>query len=171
MRKAFMLIEMIVMLSLLLIALFMLTKPMKTVTADMPRMHRDFQTNISVLHMLKQLRTDVETSTGLLACAGDERIAPNLLLIDSCDAIISYQLDDGVVVRTIDSSDSSGAGHSSTNWLLPHAKIKWNLAKRGRQPYALEITTGIQRKVMGRWENKLQNSYVFFTGLMKKEAY
>ena len=171
MRKGFSLIEMMTMLVLLIVISFLVTKPLKMVLADSPRTHRDFQANMSAGYMVKQLQVDIESGFGLAEYAGDERTGLRLLLIDSKDGMISYQFDDGEVVRSKAGPGESVSAEDLNEWVLPNVKIEWKVWKRGGKAYGVEVSTRIERKVSGHLKNKLQNSYVFFTGLMQKEAY
>ena len=101
MRKAYAIIEMLVMMSFLLVIMLVFTKPLKTLVSDIPRINRDFQTNSKMLVMLKQLQSDVESSKSLLEYSTDKRIGHNLLLMETDNGTICYELGNREVTKTV----------------------------------------------------------------------
>ena len=167
-RKGFTIIEMLSIMTALAVIMLVCAKPVRTLIADIPRTHRDFQTNTRMHHMLKRLQADIEASNSLLEYPADKRISGNLLLIETRHGVICYEFGDDEVIKTVSGDDLPESGRSSESWLLPHAKIHWKVWSRDGKGYAVEVTTSIERRVMGRCEKKLRNSHVYFVGAMGK---
>ena len=157
-QTAFALLEMLAVIAALVVLMALTVKPMRTLLADMPRSHRDFQVWTQTLDMLEQLQSDVEQSSRMLVFEMDPRISHDLLYLESADGLISYSLVDGKVTR-----QSTIPGHESSNvWELPHVKLNWQFWQKSNVPYALEITTWSHRSILNRPEQKFKQTHVYF---------
>ena len=164
-----MLNEVLVMLSLMIVVMLVSTKQLRLLIADIPRAERDLQTNVSTHHMLRGLRRDVEQANALLQNPGGESIASNCLLIKSDSGNICYEFKDGQVIKRKMTPEPNSPGETSEVWSLPQVKIKWKLRRHNSRNHALEISTSIEREVLGNWERKLRNSHIFFVGAINKK--
>lgn len=162
MRKGITLIEMIIVFGILVILFGMLTKPTRVLVHDISSIHRDFQAGENVWAMLRQLQRDVETSQGL-SC---DRTDANSLLIDTGDGEISYRLAEDKVIKS--NTAANEPQQTKRIWVANNANIKWKVWTRDNKGYAVEITTGIKRRVLGNWQEKLKNSHVYFVGATDK---
>jgi len=167
MRKASTLIEMLATISILLVIMVACAKPFKNLISGIPRTNRDFQTNSIMLGMLRELRNDVEYAHGLLEYATNEKVGCNMLMIETEDGVVCYELGDGEVTKTT-SETNDQLSQSSRTWCLPHVKISWKLRSHNGKKCAVELTTNIERVVSGQREEKLRNSYVYFAGSVGK---
>ncbi len=157
-RTAFALLEMLAVIAALVVLMSLTVKPMRTLLADMPRSHRDFQVWTQTTDMLDQLRLDVEQSGRMLVFEMDPRISHDLLYLESADGLVSYSLTDGKVTR-----QSNIPGQVSSDvWELPHVEMNWQFWQKDNGPYALEITTWSQRTVFDKPKQKFKQSHVYF---------
>ncbi len=172
MKRAFSITEMVVVCSLVTAVLAIHAGPFRELAVEMPRMHRDFQSNVSLHDMLRQLRKDVERSTSLSVYADDRASgqsgAGDGLRMDMDGAAIVYEFAEEQIIRTVIDSDTDLPVGEEETWLAPHALIEWQLWRREGQGYAVEVATAIRREVLGVWETKLRNSHVFFAGMTAK---
>jgi type II secretory pathway component PulJ len=165
--------EMLVVCSLITVVLAIHSRSFRELAVEMPRMHRDFQSNVSLQDMLRQLRKDVERSTSLSVYADDRESEQNgevddLLMVELDGTAISYEFAKEQIIRsTIDTNTDLPVGEEEI-WPTPHAQIKWQLWRRDGKGYAVEIATAIRREVLGIWETKLRNSHVYFAGITAK---
>lgn len=164
MRKGFSLIEMLVMLSLFFLMMFFCAKSMKILVTDIPHLHRDFQANVSVLHMLDRLRDDIEAGKSLSKDYSDGETLKSIVMIESPKGFIGYSFDDGEIIKSILNPDGSVINDRAEVWQIKNADINWQLWQRQGKYYAIEISTGIKRKLSGHWQTKLKNSHVYFVG-------
>ena len=162
MRKGFSIIEMIIVFGILVILLCMLTRPTRILVHDISSIHRDFQTGENVWAMLRQLQKDVETSQSL-SC---DRTDANSLLIDTGGGQISYRLAEDKVIKN--NTAANEQQQTERIWDTNNANIKWKVWTRDNKGYAVEVTTGIKRRVSGNWREKLKNSHVYFVGITDK---
>ena len=162
MRKGFSIIEVLIVLGVLVILLGMLTRPTRVLVHDISSIHRDFQSGENVWAMLRQLQKDVEISQNL-NCDGTDA---NSLLIDTGDGEISYRLAEDKVIKN--NTADSEQQQTKRTWDTNNANIKWKVWTRDDKGYAVEVTTGIKRKVSGNWREKLKNSHVYFVGATDK---
>ena len=112
--------------------------------------------------MLRQLQKDVETSQGL-SC---DRTDTDSLLIDTGGGEISYRLAEDKVIKS--NTAANEPQQTKRIWDTNNANIKWKVWTRDNKGYAVEITTGIKRMVLGNCQEKLKNSHVYFVDATDK---
>ncbi|RKY12254.1 MAG: hypothetical protein DRP65_01860 [Planctomycetota bacterium] len=159
-RKGYMLIEVIIMLSILAVVTGLCARTFRIVIVDIPQMHKDIQANVTVSHMLRRLQNDIETAKSLPDNIGPLQSGDEVLLIGTEDGVIVYRLNGGKVTK-----DKAVSGEDIDMWNVPRADISWKVWKKGGAGYAVEVTRSIKRKVLGCWEKKLKNSHVYFLGI------
>lgn len=165
MRKAFSIIEMISVLAMMVVVTAMLTKPIRSITVDMMRNNADFQTNVSVLDMLRHMQDDVESAEELSVYPGDEKRPGDILLIKLNDSAVTYQFVGENVIRQQVSFNENDTDGEYDMWKLPHAHIEWNVLERNGLSAAIEVSTSIRRKVTGQSQKKFSNSHIYFASL------
>jgi len=197
-RKGFTLIEMLAVMVVLIIISFALAGVFTTVITDIPRSYRVIQTNTTLLNMLEQMRDDIGTATCACATCGEANTGAGrelpeafsqyatkdgLLLIETSDGVISYQVnppyvwrikDDKVLRRNLmaDACPERSRGDDSEVkdtrvWSVPHAKVKWQVWRENGKGYAVQVKTHIEHKVRGHWERKMANSHLYFMGVLQ----
>lgn len=159
-RKGYTLIEVIIMLGVLAVVTGLCTKAFRVIIIDIPQMHKDFQVNVTVSHMLRRLQNDIETAKSLPDNIGGLQSGDDVLLIETDDGVIVYRFNDGKV-----SKDKVVPGEDVDMWNVPRADISWKVWKKGGAGYAVEVTRSIKRRVLGNWQKKLKNSHVYFVGI------
>ena len=164
-RKGYLLNEVIIMLGVFTVVMLMSAKPLRMTIVDIPQMNRDFQANVSVLHMLRRLQSDIETAVSLPDSIGTLQSGDDILLIASGDGVISYRLSEDKVARNKVITGRDVDIQNMETWNIPHADIIWKVWKSSGTGYAAEVTTSIKRKVSGNWQKKLKNSHVYFVGI------
>lgn len=164
-RKGYALIEILTICSILTVLLFLLIKPTRALFVDMNHTHKDFNENSTVYDMLTKLRKDIESADYVRQDPAD----PNALLLEGSGGQVRYKFaGEKVTKTTVDKMTKSNGGESL--WTAPHAVIKHRLWQRDGKVYAVEVTKSIERKVLGKWERKLANSYVYFVGAANRKA-
>jgi len=156
------LMEILVLLALLVVITDFTVRMVRTFGADIPRSYKDFQANVTVQDMLRQLRRDVEGGLRLEEAPGEVEGADRLLSVTLPEGVVWYDFADEQVSRGPAVGDPNVP--ASHVWPVPHAVIAWRLAAQDDAACALEITTCIERNTRGRREKKLRNSHVFFMG-------
>jgi prepilin-type N-terminal cleavage/methylation domain-containing protein len=101
MRKAFTLVELLVVVTVLPFALVAVSGVYATFIRDVPAATRVLQENTTVLHLLEQMRRDVDEATGLPEQFEGQRANAHTLLIAQPGRMIRYQIEDGRIVRTL----------------------------------------------------------------------
>ena len=182
MRKAFTLVELLVVVTVLPFVMVAVSGVYATFIRDIPRTTRVLQENTTVLDLLQQIRRDMDKAIGLPEPHDDEARA-TILLIEQPDGVIRYQLWDGQVVRTplsgqIPEDEGQRTGDIVTSdprsheriWRVPDAVIAWDRWMRNDRPYAVEIHSHVKQWVSGFLREKLANSSVFFVHGLAKEG-
>ena len=78
------------------------------------------------------------------------------------DEVICYRRRDDKLIRyKLNKSDTSAAEATAT-WLVPNAKIKWNIHRIKDEKDVLEVQHYIEHRIGGRLEKKLANSHLYF---------
>ena len=100
MRKAFTLVEVLAVVTVLPFILVAVSGVYATFIRDIPRTTRVLQENTTVLNLLGQMRRDVDAAVGLPEQFEGQRRGERTLLIEQPGRVICYQIEDGQVVRT-----------------------------------------------------------------------
>ena len=167
MRKGYLLNEMLVVIAVLAITLGLSTKLLKGVISDIPKMQKDFQSNVSINHMLDTLQNDIETATALPKKTAKLESNGKTLLIALDGSVLVYTLEDDNIVKSKIGSADQPLPEIIDTWHVPNAKVSWK-AWGNDSSNAVEVTTYIERNRHGKLEKKLKNSHVYFVGLRQK---
>jgi len=168
MRKGFTLMEVLVVIIIIPPLLAVLDGLFSTIISDIPRSCRVAQENTTLLSMLKQFHEDIDAAKELPESFAGHTSNDELLLIELADGVICYQLKDGKVLRRKITADQQEHGEHMKVWSAPHAKIEWQVWRKDRSGYAVEVRTYIAHKVRGHWEKKMANSHLYFVGAFRE---
>jgi prepilin-type N-terminal cleavage/methylation domain-containing protein len=162
MRKGFTLVEILVVIIVLPFVMLVLDGLFSTLIRDIPRSYRVVQENTSLLSMLEQMQQDINKAKGLPESFDEYTTSNKLLLIELTEGMICYQLKDDKVLRSkLTDNQQSNAGERRV-WSVPHAKVEWQVWRKDKGGYAVEVKTHIEHKVGGNWEKKMANSHLYF---------
>ena len=100
MRKAFTLVELLVVVTVLPFVMVAVSGVYATFIRDIPRTTRVLQENTTVLDLLRQIRRDVDEAVGLPEQFEGQHAGERTLLIEQPGRVIRYQIEDGRIVRT-----------------------------------------------------------------------
>jgi type II secretory pathway pseudopilin PulG len=165
MRKAFTLIEVLVLMIIIAFASITFASLFTTILKDIPRSYRVIQTNTSLLNMLGQLREDVDAAEGLSESLGQRTSDGKLLVITLTDGLVYYRLKNDKVLRQ-KQSDSEKDREDNTIWTVPNAEIEWRVWQENGNGYAVEVSTHVEHKIRGSVEKKMANSHLYFVGAL-----
>jgi len=168
MRKGFSLIEMLTVIVVLAAILLAIVPAFTTLISDIPRSYRVAQANTSLLNMLEHLRKDIDAAKGLPQSFGGHTVNDSLLLIESADDVLAYQLKPDQVLRQSLKDPQQAGGEGTTVWSIPNARVEWHVWKKGNKGYAVEVKTHIGHNVGGRLEKKMANSHLYFVGAFRE---
>ena len=166
MRKGFSLVEILVVIILLPIVFFVMDGLFSTLLDAIPRSYRVAQENTTVLNMLENMRQDIDKAKSLPDSFDGHIASDELLLIGSPDAVVCYQLKDGQVLRRRLTGTHENNAEATRVWSLPHAKVQWQVWRKDRTGYAVEVKTHIEHHPRGHQEKKMANSHLYFAGAL-----
>jgi prepilin-type N-terminal cleavage/methylation domain-containing protein len=167
MRRAFTLVEMLIVMATLPIAAFVLDRFFVNVIHDIPRSSAVVQENTTLLNMLNQMRNDIDKAKRLPEKFEEQISNEQMLLIEQIDGVIAYELQNGKVIRK--KLSNIGEQHEDViTWSLPTAELQWQVWKRNGRGYAVEVRSCVKQKLRKKWQNKLVNSHVYFLGVFDK---
>jgi len=164
MRKGFTLVELLVVIIVLPFVMLVLDGLFSTLIRDIPRSYRVVQENTSLLSMLEQMQQDIYKAKGLPESFDEYTTSNILLLIELAEGMICYQLKGEKVLRRKLTDNQQNNALEKTVWSVPHAKVEWQVWRKNRSGYAVEVKTHIEHKVQGHWEKKMANSHLYFVG-------
>jgi hypothetical protein len=165
-RKGFGIVEILTICAMLTVLLFLLVKPTRALFVDMNHTHKDFNENSTVYDLLTKLRKDIEIADYVM----QDPVDPNALLLEDSGVQIRYEFTKEHIIKDVISNSETISSGGESLWTAPHAVIKHRLWQRDGKVYAVEVTKSIERKVLGKWERKLANSYVYFVGAANGKA-
>jgi len=162
MRKAFTLIEMLLIITIAPLILVVISGIFKTFIQDIPRETRVVQQSTTMLDMLSQVRQDVDEAVGLPERFGDTVADERTLLIGRPDAAVCYRFEDGRTVRTLLKGQGTADPNDRRVWRMPNAVITWQPWKRDGRICAVEMHSHVQQRFADLLRKRLANSQVFF---------
>lgn len=165
MRKGFTLIEVLLMIMTIPVLFFVLSGLFNTLLTDVPRSWREVQQNTIVLNALDQMHQDIDEAIELPESYEDYTSNSELLLIKKMDSLIVYQFEEGSLTRRQINIQLTTPAEERL-WLFPDAKIQWQVLRKNNKGYAVEIQNYIESMRTGRVENKLENSHLYFIGVL-----
>ena len=165
--KGFALNEMLFMIPVMIVLMMMCTKPIRVLTGDLLQNNRDLQANVSVHHMLRKLRKEIDRADALPQYARGKTAGRKVLLIESTEGTICYELIDDKVIKNRIPLEQNAPAQKIDTWPVPNANINFNVLRSDGKGYAVEIITNIDRTSGGHLHKKLQNSHVFFVNGLK----
>ncbi|MBP7051685.1 MAG: hypothetical protein KBE65_11770 [Phycisphaerae bacterium] len=159
MPRAFMLVEVLVVIVILPFAMIAINALFGDFIRDVPRMIRLVQQNTTVQNLLDQVRRDVDDATALPGQVGDTKADETSLLIERPEGVVCYRVTDGRVVRTL----LGGQGGDERIWSARDAVIEWKPWTRGGNACAVEVHSYLKQRIHGHPMQKFVNAHVFFT--------
>ncbi len=162
MRKAFTLIEMLLIITIAPLIMVVISGIFKTFIQDIPRETRVVQQNTTMLDMLRQVRQDVDEAVGLPQRVGDTVVDERTLLVGRPDVVVCYRFEDGRTVRTLLKGQGTADPNDQRVWRMPNAVITWRPWTRDGGAYAVEIHSYVQQRFADLLRKRLVNSQVFF---------
>lgn len=168
MRKAFTLVEMLVVVAVLPVAMLALSRIFATFIQDIPRMTRVVERNTTVLDMVQQMRDDLDRAVALPNVFETRRSDDRTLLIGMPDGVVCYELQDGRGARSVLSTDGQVENQEPRTWAFPEAVVAWSRWQESDTAYAVEIRTLVKQRIGSKVKDKLANSYVLFVHGMGK---
>ena len=159
MRKAFLLVEMIVTITVI----FLIAVPLARLTVmtfrEIPKSHETILANTSTLNALEQIKKDVHNAKRFPESFKEYTSNDKSLLIELPDAMICYQLEDDRISRR------NLLNEKLTKWPIPEVKVEWNVWRNKKDGYALEIKNRIEYKRGRVILKKMANTHLYFSGL------
>lgn len=165
MRKGFTLVEVLIMIMTIPVLMFVLSGLFNTLISDAPRSWKEVQQNTTVLNALDQIHQDIDKAVELPESYEEYNSNNELLLIKQTDSIIVYQFENGSLTRR-QLNIQQDTPQKERIWLFPKAKIQWKVLRKNNKGYAVEIHNYIESKRAGRLENKMENSHLYFIGVL-----
>ena len=164
MRKGFTIIEVLTVVIVLPFLIIVLDGLFRTLINDIPRSHQLVQVKTSLLNMLEKMQQDIDKAKGLPETYNEYTAGDKMLLIDSPEGMICYQLKDDKVFRHNFTEMQKTNVAETKYWSVPHAKVQWKVWRKDTSGYAVEVRTHIEHKVRNHLEKKMANSHLYFVG-------
>lgn len=167
MRRAFTLVEMLIVVITLPIAAIILDRFLVSTIRDIPRSSAVVQEDTTLLNMLNQIHNDIDKAKSLPEKYEEQFSNEQMLLIEQIDGVIAYELQNGKVTRK-QILNFNEHNEDVRIWSLPTAELHWQVWKENGKGYAVEVRSCVKQKLRKKWQKKLANSHVFFLGVFDK---
>ena len=168
MRKGYLLVEMVIVISIMAMVMVTLDRFFRTFTYDLPRNSRLIQENHTLSNAVSHIRADVALAKALSLAGGDSN-EPNTLFVELSNGAVSYKFSDGRILRGFaDGVTDTAAGDMV--WSVPHGWIEWQVWSKDNKGYAVEVSTCIEDKNFGHVRKKMANNNLFFAGTLRETA-
>jgi prepilin-type N-terminal cleavage/methylation domain-containing protein len=168
MKKAFTLIELVVVLAITPVLLLALGRIMTAFMGDLPKGTEVVHEQTTVLDLIHAIHEDVDRAVALPDSLGERRSDDRTLLIALPAGAVAYERTDGRVSRTILNRDGREDPNSQRRWLVPHTVIDWHLWQQAQAAYAVEVHTYVNQIVDGHPQKKLAQTRVYLLNALGK---
>ncbi len=153
-QSGFHLVEMIVVMAILPVVVLVTTPLFRVFALEIPQGHRMVEEHTVLLHMLDQLRTDVQSSQDIQV---EESADPPVLTLQGQDTTWIYRIEPDGVIRTQGADDPE-----ARQWRLPQANVQWSVLEPHAGILALQVESHIQDIRFGRPRVRLAQTHLFF---------
>ena len=162
MRRGTSLIELVGMVAVLGPVTLLFGITLRTTVGKVPRLQRVAQASRVVFGMLERLQEDVDTAKSLPEYHAGSTANEKLLLIELPEAIVSYEVGEGEIVRKELRVKDSDTAKQSYTWPVGDAKVSFHRWKSSGSAYAVEVRRAVEYRKQDRTEDKLVNAQVFY---------
>ena len=159
MRKAFTLIEMLMVTAILMALMTMTGGLFRSLLQEPPAICRASERAGLVNLAMDRVRNDIDIARTLPVEYGGRSAAGNLLLIELADGVIGYEFGDEKLTRF--RLSPAGDKTEARSWVLPNATVQWQLRRHNGRALAVEVQTAVTMRV-GRDARRLVCTRVFF---------
>lgn len=172
MRRAFTLVEMVVVVGVLVLTAAAAAPLFKIALQDVPRARRATQTHSRVCDMLVQMRRDIDAAESLPPAHDGLPADAGRVWIRLPDRTVEYHMEGDSIVRRVHDAPDQDDSPRVIPWHVPNAVIRWTLrpGRTGRDPASVEVTVHVKVAYNGQWLKRLANSHVFFVGAATAEG-
>ena len=168
-NKGITIVEMVVVLGLSALVLPVVGKLLVIITRDIPIEQKLMMTNSIKNAAISNIQQDIEASREILTeFAQYKTDCNNLLIKNNDDAVTLYRLEKDTFNKIILSENSS---KSIDKRPMPNARISFNPLSKNNKIYAVEVSSYIEQKLLGRTDKKLKMQNLYFVNSMQKELY
>lgn len=161
MRKAFTLMEVLVLVTVAPLMMVVVSGIFVTFIRDVPRDTRIVQQNTTVLDLLRQVQRDVDGATELPGEFNGTVAGDRVLLIRGSDVVVCYRFEGAGVARTVLKGQGADPNDSRV-WRMPNAVMTCRPRVQDGKARAVEIQSHMEVKIAGAIRKSLANSHVFF---------
>jgi len=163
MRKGYLIVEMLAVIAVIALLSVPLAKISMTIMYEIPQSYRIMDSAANLRTGINQLRKDIQNAVDFPETYKSFQAGRDTLIIQLPDTHICYQLNNDKLIR-FEPTSAPENRKTSRYWAVPKAKIQWNILQKNNKPYAVAVTTCIERKSGNYTEKKMKNAYLFFVG-------
>ena len=166
MRRGTSLIELLALVAVLGTVTLLFGIAMRTTVGEVPRLQGVAQASRVVFGMLERLQEDIDTAKSLPESHADKTANEKLLLIELPEAIVSYEVAEGEIVRKELQLKNSDTPRQSYNWPLGTAKVSFHRWESSGFAYAVEVRRAVEYRKGDKTEDRLVNAQVLYFASM-----
>jgi len=162
-QRGFTLVEMLVMLPVIVAAGALFTFILPVAVRDVPRLQQTLSYHRQIQGFLTRLQADVDSASLLPAQIGSATAGESILLLQTPDGALAYELHDGKMIRK---SLAGASTADTTEWYVPGAAIEFHPWTRDNKTYAVDVHTVLSIQREGKTVERFENHHVFFLHAM-----
>jgi len=157
------LVEMLVVLPVIVAVGALFTFILPVAIRDVPRLQQTLSYQRQIQNFLSRLQADVDSASQLPAQVSSTTDGESILLLQTPDGTLAYELHDGKVIR----KPLAGASTAdTTEWYVPGATIEFHPWTRDNKTYAVDVHTTLSIQREGKTIERFDNHHVFFLHAM-----
>ncbi len=166
MRRGTSLIELLVLVAVLGTVTLLFGITLRTTVGDVPRLQGVAQASRVVSGMLERLQGDIDAAKSLPESHTGKAAGETLLFIELPEAMVSYEVGEGEIVRKELRAEASDAAGQSYTWPVGKAKVSFHRWESSGFAYAVEVRRAVEYRRQDKTEDKLVNAHVFYLANM-----
>ena len=162
MRRGMAIIEMVAMIPILMAVMLLFSGLFYASLEDVPKLQQVAHTNSVLSHMIQRLQQDIDAAESLPKSAFGRNADETLLLLKLSDGTVSYEIQDGEIIREELASGRGRQEKKGYRWPVPGAKVSFYRRQNSSGDYAVEVRRAVEYTKQGHSEEKLVNSHVLY---------
>ncbi len=166
MRKAFSLIELLLVITVLPVVLLGLNGVLKAFMRDLPQGTAVMNQQTTVLDLIDTIGRDVRGAVAFPDSAGGRQSDDQTLLIALPTGTVVYERTDGRIRRVLLDRQGREDPNGLSHWRLPSTVIAWQRWKQAEAVQGVEVHSHVKQIVDGHPQKKLMQTRLYLVNAL-----
>jgi type II secretory pathway component PulJ len=155
--RGFSLLEMVMIMPIIAVITTLAMMMLPMLLQETPALRRTTQTDRVLGGILLQVQRDIDRAGSLPESAGGKTAGADVLLIQTPQGTVCYQVADGQIERCV-----LGDKAAPQVWQTPGAVVAFNRSPGTQPAQALEVSTAIRTQIGNQLANRLVKNHLYY---------